>query len=226
MLNPTIFFKRILGFAGQARRGFEGQDHGAEPAPGDHAAQEAVVFAHGTHGFHHRAGQQAEVGRAGGDVCVADAIEQPVELGRGPAFEGGNALFFDALGQDHVVAGTSQVEHLAQHFRGVLPVTVHGDHVIGVSLVQASGQGGLVAEITAQFEHFHAPVGGSDAFQERLGLVGRAIVDVKNGKGIRQAVDGLAELPVEPGHNCFFIVGGDDDIHPGKSWRIEHAPLR
>jgi uncharacterized protein (DUF934 family) len=78
---------------------------------------------------------------------------------------------------DHVGALAPLGDHVRDQLRRVLQVGVDHRHHVAHSVLQASRQGGLVAEVARQVDHPHAAVARGDLIEQPRRVVAGAVVD-------------------------------------------------
>ena len=203
----------VLRLSAEPRRLDVGQDDRPESDPGDHPAQEAMILAHLAQRLEDRPGHQPIIGRAGGDLRVADDAQEPVEGRRGPALEarerGG-----DPLGEHDVEARPVQCHHVGNQLGRMLPIAVERDHRIAVGSIETGREGRLVAEVAAQLQDRHVGVARGQLRQLVGGVVDGAIVHVADPDVVlaSQRRDRIHQPPVERGHHLLLVVERNDDV--------------
>ncbi len=150
--------ERILGRAGEALLPVVAHRLLPEADPGREPAHEAVALWHGHEGVHHPPVQQPEIARVRGDVDRGQAADGAVEHGGGEQLEARLAGTFSPLRVDHLGALTPPRDEVGDDLGRVLQVGVDDDHGVAAGVVQAGGDGDLVAEVAREVDHAHARV--------------------------------------------------------------------
>jgi hypothetical protein len=147
-----------------------------EADPGDHPANEAVLFRHPVQLVQHAAAHQPEVAGVERDLEVGDAVQQPIEQRGCHQLERGFSTPLAALAVDDVRAFIHQPHHVGQQFRRVLQVGIDDQDAFAAADRQAGGQRQLVAVVARQ-EHGHHPrVGGAELAKDEPGAIRRSVV--------------------------------------------------
>jgi hypothetical protein len=141
------------------------------------------------------------------------------------AFERRRLISVYALGEHQVVALARQIQHLRDHLNRVLAVAVEGDDIFSPGVIQASGQRRLVPKITAQLYHLYTRVAVGQALQFISRGVGRAVVNVEDGKLVGQIGQRGAQTPMKGANHTNLVVNGRHNVHAGQ-FRLIHSFTR
>src|SRR5215472_8988212 len=93
----------------------------------------------------------------------------------------------------------------------MLVVTVHGENEFALTVIEAGGEGGGLAEIPAQLHHNHSTVDGGNLLEEREGMILAAIVDENQLEGLPCGFHDDLEPVVQFGNILFFVVKRDNN---------------
>jgi len=88
----------------------------------------------------------------------------------------------------------------------VLEVAVHSENEFALTVVEAGGEGGGLAEIPAQLHHNHSAVDSGNLLEEQEGVVLAAIVDENQFEGLACGFHDDFEPVVQFSNILFFVV--------------------
>ena len=112
------------------------QDDAAVAHPGDHAAQETMELWHGFQGIHSLTAEATKIRRAGDDLRAADAVQEAVKSRGGELLEGRGREILSPLRLDNIIALAVQLDHLNDHLRRVLTISIHRDDKVALGGLQ------------------------------------------------------------------------------------------
>ncbi len=119
--------------------------------PGDHAAQEAVLFGHGVQPFDDAPGHQPEVTGVARDLDLGDGAEQAIEQVAVASLKRLSCPR-PAAAVDDVHALVHSPHHLAEQFGRVLQVGVDDQHALAARQAQARRDRELVTVVARQVD--------------------------------------------------------------------------
>jgi len=93
----------------------------------------------------------------------------------------------------------------------VLEVGVHYDDDVALGVGEASGDGGLVAEIAGEADDFQAPVGGSKALADFQRTVAAAVIDDDKLEGLFPSERGGGDAAIELFNAILLIERRNDN---------------
>ena len=188
-----------------------------------------MILAHLAQRLQDRPGHQPVIGRAGGDLRVADDAQEPVEGRRGPALEARESGG-DPLGEHDIEARQVQRHHVRNQLGRMLPIAVERHHRIAVGSIEPGGERGLVTEVAAQLHDRHVGVARGQVRQLVGGVVDGAIVHVADPDVVlpSQRRHRIHQPPVERGHHLLLVVERNDDVdrEPSRVSRHGRSPRR
>jgi len=93
----------------------------------------------------------------------------------------------------------------------VLEIAVHGEDEVALGVVEAGGEGGGLAEVSAELDDENAAVDGGDLFKQAVGAVSGSIIDEDQFEGFTDLLHYRFETVVEGGDVLFFVMERNDD---------------
>ena len=180
--------------------------------PGHHAAYEAITFGHGEEGVDHPAVHQPEVAGVERNGDVREAIHESIEGAGRPTFERSLAAASDAHAVGDIGAVVPEIEHVGDNLGRILQIGVDHDDSVPRGMLQACGNGDLVAKVARQDEHPYAHISLPDLAQKFQRGVAAAVVDVDDLEvEFGDCVNGPDETTVHLANDLFLVEAGDDD---------------
>lgn len=109
-----------------------------------------MVLAHAPKGQDGAAVDEAKVAGVERQRHLRQGVDEAIECARRPKLEGGFAVAGGADPVDNLVAFAPLCDHLGDHFRRILQVGVDQHDGVAIGVIEASGDGDLVAEVARQ----------------------------------------------------------------------------
>ncbi len=166
----------------------------AEADPGEHAADEAILFAHGAEHVERLAVDQAEVADVSGDFDRRQPVHHLVEQARRSELEPVLALARRAAGVDDLKPLGPFLDELVDNLGRILKVGVHQNDGVALRLVEARRHRQLLTEIARQSDEPVARVGFRPRLENDRAAIRAAVVDENNLGGAIQ----IGKHPVKP----------------------------
>jgi short-subunit dehydrogenase len=101
------------------------------------------------------------------NLDLGEVVDEPVKSFGGPALERTFSIAVLTLAVHHVVAVLPALDHLGDDLRRVLQVGVDEYNGLAACIPHSRGDGGLVAEVTRQFDDADTLVAGAGLLQRR-----------------------------------------------------------
>lgn len=192
-----------------------------EAQPASQAGDETVAFGELVEFIDDAAIHQAEDAGIGCAGQIGDAAEDRIEKAKADAACAGFAARL-ALSEDDLAALLPGVDHVRDHFGRVLKIAVDKDDAIAARVVDAGGDGGLVAEVSGEIENFDAWIFSVNLPKHFERAVAAAVVDANQFPRIADGIQGGGHPLAKLGKIVFLVEDGDDDgDHVGHDKRWE-----
>jgi hypothetical protein len=97
----------------------------------------------------------------------------------------------------------------------MLQIRVHRDHDVGVVVIEARGQGGLVTEVSREAHVADPGVALVGRLQHRQALIDAPVVDEQDRPRHGEGVENACELLADAGDQSGFVEGWEDHAQAG-----------
>src|SRR5579859_736823 len=143
------------------------------------------------------------------DIDAAELCHQPICAARRKA---AHHKVVDALlapSAHDVIALCDLFQEKRNVIRIVLEIAVHRDQVVAGSVIESSGEGRGLTEVSAELDHRHATIDGRDLAEQMEGKIGASIVNKDQLKALGIGFHHPFQAVIENGYVLLFVMEGD-----------------